>query len=46
MAIRAAMAMAAPDIKIRCEINEVPYERGAVGMALSGQGQPAGHSGS
>ena len=26
-----------PDYQIRCEINEVPYERGAVGMALSGK---------
>jgi cyclophilin family peptidyl-prolyl cis-trans isomerase/HEAT repeat protein len=26
-----------PGYQIRCEINEVPYERGAVGMALSGK---------
>lgn len=26
-----------PPYQIRCEINEVPYERGAVGMALSGK---------
>ena len=26
-----------PSYQIRCEINEVPYERGAVGMALSGK---------
>ena len=26
-----------PGHQIRCEINEVPYERGAVGMALSGK---------
>jgi len=26
-----------PGYSIRCEINEVPYERGAVGMALSGK---------
>ena len=26
-----------PGYHIRCEINEVPYERGAVGMALSGK---------
>jgi cyclophilin family peptidyl-prolyl cis-trans isomerase/HEAT repeat protein len=26
-----------PGYTIRCEINEVPYERGAVGMALSGK---------
>jgi cyclophilin family peptidyl-prolyl cis-trans isomerase/HEAT repeat protein len=26
-----------PGFQIRCEINEVPYERGAVGMALSGK---------
>ncbi|HMF55072.1 MAG TPA: peptidylprolyl isomerase [Pyrinomonadaceae bacterium] len=26
-----------PGQQIRCEINEVPYERGAVGMALSGK---------
>jgi cyclophilin family peptidyl-prolyl cis-trans isomerase/HEAT repeat protein len=26
-----------PGYRIRCEINEVPYERGAVGMALSGK---------
>ena len=26
-----------PGYQIRCEINQVPYERGAVGMALSGK---------
>ena len=26
-----------PGYQIRCEINEVPYDRGAVGMALSGK---------
>jgi cyclophilin family peptidyl-prolyl cis-trans isomerase len=26
-----------PGYQIRCEINEVPYQRGAVGMALSGK---------
>lgn len=26
-----------PGYQIRCEINELPYERGAVGMALSGK---------
>jgi cyclophilin family peptidyl-prolyl cis-trans isomerase/HEAT repeat protein len=26
-----------PGYQIRCEINEMPYERGAVGMALSGK---------
>jgi len=26
-----------PGYQIRCEVNEVPYERGAVGMALSGK---------
>jgi cyclophilin family peptidyl-prolyl cis-trans isomerase len=26
-----------PGYQIRCEINEAPYERGAVGMALSGK---------
>ncbi|MDQ1637187.1 MAG: hypothetical protein QOF62_526 [Pyrinomonadaceae bacterium] len=26
-----------PGYQIRCEINEVPYERGAIGMALSGK---------
>ncbi|HET6892544.1 MAG TPA: peptidylprolyl isomerase, partial [Pyrinomonadaceae bacterium] len=26
-----------PGYAIRCEINQVPYERGAVGMALSGK---------
>lgn len=26
-----------PGYSVRCEINEVPYERGAVGMALSGK---------
>jgi cyclophilin family peptidyl-prolyl cis-trans isomerase/HEAT repeat protein len=26
-----------PGYQIRCEINEVPYERGALGMALSGK---------
>jgi cyclophilin family peptidyl-prolyl cis-trans isomerase/HEAT repeat protein len=26
-----------PGYSIRCEINEIPYERGAVGMALSGK---------
>jgi cyclophilin family peptidyl-prolyl cis-trans isomerase/HEAT repeat protein len=26
-----------PGYQIRCELNEVPYERGAVGMALSGK---------
>jgi cyclophilin family peptidyl-prolyl cis-trans isomerase len=26
-----------PGYQIRCEINEVPYNRGAVGMALSGK---------
>jgi len=26
-----------PGYSIRCEINEVPYDRGAVGMALSGK---------
>jgi cyclophilin family peptidyl-prolyl cis-trans isomerase len=26
-----------PGYQIRCEINEIPYERGAVGMALSGK---------
>lgn len=26
-----------PNYQIRCEINEVPYDRGAVGMALSGK---------
>jgi cyclophilin family peptidyl-prolyl cis-trans isomerase len=26
-----------PGFQIRCEINEVPYERGTVGMALSGK---------
>ncbi|MFN2516585.1 MAG: peptidylprolyl isomerase [Pyrinomonadaceae bacterium] len=26
-----------PGYQIRCEINDVPYERGAVGMALSGK---------
>lgn len=26
-----------PDYTIRCEVNEVPYDRGAVGMALSGK---------
>lgn len=26
-----------PGYSIRCEINQVPYERGAVGMALSGK---------
>jgi cyclophilin family peptidyl-prolyl cis-trans isomerase len=26
-----------PGYQIRCEINEVPYRRGAVGMALSGK---------
>ena len=26
-----------PGYQIRCEINEVPYARGAVGMALSGK---------
>ena len=26
-----------PLYQIRCEINDVPYERGAVGMALSGK---------
>jgi cyclophilin family peptidyl-prolyl cis-trans isomerase/HEAT repeat protein len=26
-----------PGYQVRCEINEVPYERGAVGMALSGK---------
>jgi len=26
-----------PGYTIRCEVNEVPYERGAVGMALSGK---------
>jgi cyclophilin family peptidyl-prolyl cis-trans isomerase/HEAT repeat protein len=26
-----------PGFQIRCEINEAPYERGAVGMALSGK---------
>jgi cyclophilin family peptidyl-prolyl cis-trans isomerase len=26
-----------PGYQIRCEINEVPYERAAVGMALSGK---------
>jgi len=26
-----------PGYQIRCEINEVPYERGSVGMALSGK---------
>jgi cyclophilin family peptidyl-prolyl cis-trans isomerase len=26
-----------PGYQIRCELNEIPYERGAVGMALSGK---------
>src|SRR5207249_11683304 len=26
-----------PGYQIRCEINEVPYERGAIGMELSGK---------
>ena len=36
-AIRAASGNGGPGYQIRCEINEVPYQRGAVGMALSGK---------